>query len=301
MNQIEEYRAALDGLRFSEEAKERIRKDMMEQADVKRRRFRPLRPALIAAALCAALVGTGFAAAGLSGLRVIDFFNKESRSANEGWKPEVYSGYIVQGDIQYYPMEALSEQVAEIGGTAAQGVTRKFATWEDMESFIGMDVMNNPILESAHHEVVHDVYHQRVLDYTAYVNVEDGEVPRVCMSGDFLLHPGEGLSRDRCVKACLSGDLYTENATEPEYYTMRLYYVDGTEISQKEYTTPGGLSAVIFRVDLPEELSSFRGSETEFNAVFTLNGIQFTLTVRDCEDADFLYTVLLELLDGFTA
>lgn len=61
----QEYREALDGLRFSGEEKGRIMTNLMGQTaetPVKRRGARPLRVVLIAAALCAALVGTAFAA-----------------------------------------------------------------------------------------------------------------------------------------------------------------------------------------------------------------------------------------------
>lgn len=66
MNQIErEYKNALDEVCFSQEAKERMMKNLMnqqEQAPVKGRGFRSLRTVLIAAAVCLALVGTAFAA-----------------------------------------------------------------------------------------------------------------------------------------------------------------------------------------------------------------------------------------------
>lgn len=66
MNQIErEYKNALDEVRFSQEAKERMMKNLMnqqEQAPVKRRGIRPLRAGLIAAAVCLALAGTAGAA-----------------------------------------------------------------------------------------------------------------------------------------------------------------------------------------------------------------------------------------------
>ncbi len=61
----QEYREALDGLRFSGEGKERIMKNLMERTakePAKGRGARPLRTALIAAAVCAALVCTAFAA-----------------------------------------------------------------------------------------------------------------------------------------------------------------------------------------------------------------------------------------------
>lgn len=59
----QDYREALDGLRFPGAGKERIMTSLMEkQAPEKRRGVRPLRSALIAAAVCLALVGAAFAA-----------------------------------------------------------------------------------------------------------------------------------------------------------------------------------------------------------------------------------------------
>ena len=60
-----EYRDALDGLRFSGEAKARMAEHLtagQEVRSVKVRRFRPLRAGLIAACLCLALAGTAGAA-----------------------------------------------------------------------------------------------------------------------------------------------------------------------------------------------------------------------------------------------
>lgn len=58
----EEYREALDGLRFSSAGKERIVEKLTQEKVKNRGRARPLRAALIAAALCGLLVGTAFAA-----------------------------------------------------------------------------------------------------------------------------------------------------------------------------------------------------------------------------------------------
>ena len=63
-----EYREAMDGLRFSQGEKERIMKNLMEQQNrddnrpAKGKRLRRLRAALVAAAVCAALMGTAGAA-----------------------------------------------------------------------------------------------------------------------------------------------------------------------------------------------------------------------------------------------
>ncbi|MDE6282304.1 MAG: hypothetical protein K2M15_11070, partial [Oscillospiraceae bacterium] len=64
----QDYRDALDGLQFSDEAKERMMKNITEQKEqtpVKRRGVRPLRAGLIAAALavgCVLSIAAGFPA-----------------------------------------------------------------------------------------------------------------------------------------------------------------------------------------------------------------------------------------------
>lgn len=66
----QDYRDGLDGLRFSNEVKERMMKNLTNQTgqgSAKRHSVRPLRTALIAACLCVALVGTALASS--AGLR----------------------------------------------------------------------------------------------------------------------------------------------------------------------------------------------------------------------------------------
>ena len=79
MNRTErEYREALDGLRFSEDAKGRMIDNLMEQKGekpMKKRNIRPLRTGLIAAAVCAALVGTAGAATLIAQQANVNFFD----------------------------------------------------------------------------------------------------------------------------------------------------------------------------------------------------------------------------------
>lgn len=97
MNQTErEYREALDGLRFSEEAKERMMKNLMEQMGdnpMKRKKFQPLRTGLIAAAACAALVGTAAAANVLARQASVQYLDREQfdKEYNEYLREHGYS------------------------------------------------------------------------------------------------------------------------------------------------------------------------------------------------------------------
>lgn len=92
----QDYREALDGLRFSDAGKERIMKNLMgRQAGqpVKGKRFRPLRAALIAAALCLALVGTALAASpGLRNLLAEALGGFAPYAQEQGGEPCVING-----------------------------------------------------------------------------------------------------------------------------------------------------------------------------------------------------------------
>ena len=92
----QDYREALDGLRFSDAGKERIMKNLMEQQagqPVKRKRFRPLRTALIAAAVCLALVGTAVAASpGLREMMSAALGSFAPYAKEQGGEPYVING-----------------------------------------------------------------------------------------------------------------------------------------------------------------------------------------------------------------
>lgn len=100
----EEYREALDGLRFSSAGKERIVEKLTQEKVKNRGRARPLRAALIAAALCVLLVGTAFAAS--PGLREM------LASALGGFAPYAHEqegeAYVIDG-IEFRVVSALAD------------------------------------------------------------------------------------------------------------------------------------------------------------------------------------------------
>lgn len=131
----QDYREALDGLRFSDDAKKRMIDDLMEHKEeksMKKRKIRPLRAGLIAAALCLALVGTAVAA-----------------------NPEVVSqliarltvqveddGYHVGGALMTkYPLDNFSPALNEASeGRDGPVVQLCFATWDEARAFLGEDI-----------------------------------------------------------------------------------------------------------------------------------------------------------------
>lgn len=132
----QDYREALDGLRFSEEAKERMMKNLTEQQEwkpAKRRGFRPLRAGLIAAVLCLALAGTAVAA----NPEAVDWLIARLTVQVED------DGYYVGGaPMTKYPLDEFSPALNEASeGRDGPGVVQLcFATWEETQAFLGKDI-----------------------------------------------------------------------------------------------------------------------------------------------------------------
>ena len=139
MEQIErEYRDALDGLRFSGDAKERMVDNLLEQrgqAPVKRRGARPLRAGLIAAAVCVLLVGTAFAATTAYNLMVHTY---DSRDFNG----EELKGFELFGEVERYALEDFSQQLQDdyntwVSRRSGSSPSKEFDSWEEAKAYVG--------------------------------------------------------------------------------------------------------------------------------------------------------------------
>lgn len=130
----QEYQQALDSLRFSSEGKERIMKNLMERQErepVKGKRFRPLRMALIAAAVCLALVGT-------AGAAVYSVLTPHLEPNIDG--SGRFDGYTVTGKLATYPVRRFSGAFLEAGETASGMVAREFATFDEVRAYLGESI-----------------------------------------------------------------------------------------------------------------------------------------------------------------
>lgn len=129
-----EYQDALGALRFSNEAKERMVKNLMEQKEqkpVKRRVVRPLRAGLVAAAVCLALVGTAFAAV--------------YRLTVQISSDEEHVSYAVYGEAVKHPLEDYSpEMQADYAAfdRSKGGILpgRKFDSWDGAKTYLGDNI-----------------------------------------------------------------------------------------------------------------------------------------------------------------
>ena len=141
VNQMEQnerdYRDALNSLRFSDEAKERMMNNLTnrqkpEQAQAKRKGFYPLRAGLIAACLCLALVGTAFAATAVYRLTV-------QTGEEVAWGNE-YVTYYVYGEPAIHPLEDFSQELQDDFAAwdhPSLLFHQEFDTWEKAKAYLG--------------------------------------------------------------------------------------------------------------------------------------------------------------------
>lgn len=240
---------------------------------------------LIAACLCLALAGTAFAAAQAFSVRV----NFQAKDPLDVPDMEMYT---VTGGMTYFPEDIFSQEVRELA--QADTPARSFQTWDELEQFVGRDLMNNPVLEGALPGV--EAKYGRDMEGATHILLAAHS------KADSLFH----ISADDHymlddVLLMRSVSLYTDAAQadfedrEPE---SGWYYDDGAQLSQEEYTTPNGLTATIVQVS---------GRSTKYQAHFSINGVlchisayyQGTSLGAGPDRAEHTLAVLKQALDGF--
>lgn len=270
--------------------------DLIEEAGTarKRKKMTPWRGAAIAACLCLALVGTA-AALQFSGAR-IDWQVEHPLASG--------SNYGAKVDIICFPADSFPQEIQDM---AASGTLsgKNFKSWAELEEFLGRSLPHSTALDSA----------------------QPG--PRATVSGS-----KNGTNILLCVSTCQEGifsvnaaghyvldgiwvqqeaRLYTDKAEE-NYQKAGLefdpgdviMYEEGCEMTEETYTTPSGLTATIVRITPPGGGAKF---VTEYNAHFSISGIQYRVTASTYtagyspatvpEDPAHTLEVLKTVLDGF--
>ena len=290
----------------------------LELSVVKRGRRGWSRAAVIAACLCAVLAGTAVAAE-LSGVRIVDIWNNEMRATGPDGTLEEVSGVTISRDIRYFSIDELSQQIMELDQGFTEPAARTFSSWEKMEDFVGIRVMENPVLDEAHSGGTMDVgLPDGKGRFVALFNpgpghAADGVTPMdgivavrmygcySLRSGSPELHPWGGI--DITVSAELAID--TENSFLDE---MELLYSDDAATVQETYVTPSGLNVLISKTEIPEQEGGSVPSPAVdwYTAYFTLDGVFFRISAVDYKDfnggnipAGLVEETLKEVLDGF--
>lgn len=273
----QDYREALDSLRFSDAGKERILENLMEhraERPVKRRGGRPLRVALIAAAVCLALVGTVFA---IGPENWVSFICQSRGSDGD----EMFS--IDSGALTRYSRDELAVEYEGSGR-----VRSNHPTWEDAEEYLGVDMPMSRAMEELGSQRTFRVYPDSHGDsyetYDCMVEVTDKQITT-----------GVDYRMEQWYTCSVSTFLLTDQA-EPDQ--TPLWIAQGEDIVStvfKRYVTPSGLETGII------------GDHNSYWAAFTLNGIGYYVRlswnntpIADTLEAEVRGLELLgQVLDGF--
>lgn len=295
---------------------------LVESADRKASRERRSRRGwsiggVIAACLCLLLAGTAVAAE-MAGVHVVGIFDSKLTVSPDGTE-ELVAGYTVSRGVKYFSVEDLSQKVVELNRTIQEPTAKSFSSWERMEEYLGIQVLDNPVLANAHAGGGFDVGvpggQGRCVVYfdSGPGHKADGVTPmtgitRIELMGGYYLHYNDpDLQPWQGVYVSVSAELLlsTENNIQDE---MSLLYEEDVSFTYEEYITTNGLHTLLFKAEVPErEGGSVPSPAVDwYEAEFTLNGVFFQVSAVDYKDfnggnipSGLVEETLKEVLDGF--
>ena len=250
--------------------------DLIEEADIqvpKQRRLSGLvRAGLIAACLCLVLIGTASAVHYYNGIRLV--------AGDNGFT-------LAQGGIAYVPYDSLSEEIRAIIEEANNSfVIRKASSWQDVEDLIGIDLMNNPVLDAS---PSHNYFAERH-GVMGRFHVEPSR-HSICAYGCFEI--GD-------VDINVESRLFIENSQSIQEYWDETFlgvrFPDDTEVARDSYTAPSGLIVQIMEVHTPRENSA---GSFDCYGFFSLGGVPTIVGCASNTGMEEARTILHQILAGF--
>ena len=239
-----------------------------------------VRYGLIAACLCLALIGTAAAVNHL------------------GVRAETDEDGIVwfRGGIAQYPYAIFSDELKALEGEPS---AKAFKSWQEMEDFIGLDLVNNPLLDA--HPAHYSFVWSESVKGRCILSISAGQ-DRMFLHGMFSID-GYDIS--------LEGFLHTDHIPDglKDFYENEwnqgtigvMYQPDGStkEITQEVYTTPGGLD-----VQIVTQMQ--KDGFCILHAGCSIKGVAYIIKIpcHNKEGAsgttlDGAQTVLIQVLDSF--
>lgn len=279
---------------------------LVEQAAApraQRRAVRPIRIAVIAACLCAVLVGGAFAAENIFGIPI---FKPVETSHLTGEAINGFTATIEPAEsVVRLPVDRCSAQARDLAAGLEPGTLGllDFGNWEEAEEFLGIDLMDNPVLENAGAEA------EPVCSVT--VTAADGILTGIKIEAAWLLNYVEqeereigvtlgdrvvsGTIRSRTpVRIDLTVQCYTEHsAVAADEVFLLLAFPEDWTLTSESYTAPSGLAASIVGVHSPSL------GYTVYYAQFALNGNAVTIRAAFGPDSGHALATLKEVLDAF--
>lgn len=258
--------------------------DLIEEADVqapaKRHPPKIAWTGLIAACLCLATIGTA-AAVHYSGVRT------ETDEDGTVW---------FLGGIAQYPYALFSEELKALEGEPS---AKAFDSWQEMEDFIGFDLVDNPLLDA--NPSPYKFFWSESVKGRCILSISAGQ-DRMYPLGKFLIDEYDIRLEGTLHTDHIPDDLkdFYENEWDPGTIGIP-YQEDGStkEIAQELYTTPSGLDVqIVTKIQKDGFCVIYAG--------FSINGVAYTISIP-CHNKEGAYgttldgaqAVLIQVLDSF--
>lgn len=263
---------------------------LVEQAAGPARRHstrRPLRTGLIAACLCAALLGSAWAANQIGGFRSLKFFEDlllpaELSDDGEALGEAHYDGYTLEGGIDFLALEDLPQEALDMAAEhPASTVGLDLTSWEEAEAYFGLELPENAYLQE-----------QLQSGFRAALS-SDSEGPTALeWTAEYL---DSGVRLEVWVTA------YTQRMELPDHPVSQSHLLPSdTQYTTEEHTAPNGLSAVMTTVEQgPEDPYYDKWGARMFRADFALGGVWYRVDAYDRAEPQRAREALEELLNGF--
>lgn len=238
----------------------------------------------VAALLMVCTVG---AAAGAS------FFNTKKTEITE----QSVGFFSVSAEIAYVPVDSLSDKIKALDGKGEEGNPFQnhtyFDSWEDVEEFVGLDLMNNPVLDAYAAEIPYSELDVQFFD-SRFVTMTDRDLHSIYVHGGY--QTGD-------VSVRLSYNIFTDRSLKVEenvrgtylWYDRSEEKGNGAEVEEETYAAPNGLETVIVKESFPND-----DRDSNCIATVSLNGIRATIVTSSPNGVEDARDVMIKVINGFT-
>lgn len=292
--------------------------ELVEQAAQTRskRMTRPVRTVLVAACLCAALLGAAMAAEELlksaevqryfSGSQFSEVMQKLDRMYQIiPGREDNASGYVIPWEGSAISLENTSDDLRALIESCEQAgevESIRFGSAAEMQEFMGLTLYENAALDRLERRALAENQTQVAYEDEGNLLVLGNEVV-----GAVLRCSGykNDMIRLDLLRFCGLNNGALEIIVEAEVVGYELensngtafVFVDGTQFSEETYVTANGNTVSIIRCDVPE--SNGNAAYTQYSAHFHACGVRYQVSIMCLENPEEGGELMKEILDGF--
>lgn len=282
---------------FSLEVMNHIDPALVEEVELSEppKRQRPrFRAAVLAACLCLALVGTGAAAVANGWIKLSELTSRQINRRDGTMLSIATVKVITDGGKSYVPWESFSPQCRDYPGSFLGLPQYKgFDTWEELEAFLGLNIMDNPVLDQAK-PAIHENKSSlggRTETGSCFAGFQGTieEPERIVLSAVYQFEILDGIPLYLSLSTTIQ---ITPYESEDQIAGSTIYQSNGKEmieLTTEEHVTPSGQETVI--------ITSNMGS---IETYIQINGTIFRICSHcDSEHMEEGLRTVREVLDAF--